>query len=152
MLSCCRGISEGRRGKNRLFYISAYLGQDNNSPPTPTRAQSMGKGKNKRGNCQDLRCLLEATLVSQEGPTRFQNVRPQSSRHSVGFFKLESQCAPIRTQFPHPLPLITSLPVVQQPFCQSPADPARWRSAVPPGYQFVRSPFALRAPSKSTHH
>ncbi|KAM5153687.1 zinc finger and BTB domain-containing protein 11 [Callospermophilus lateralis] len=41
--------------------------------------------------------------------------------------------------------------MVQQPFCQSRADPARWRSAVPPGYQLVRSPFTLPALSKSAH-
>lgn len=61
----------------------------------------------------------------------------------------ETESAPIRTQTPPPQ--VPSLPVVQQPFCQSPADPARCRSAVPPGYQVVRSSFALRAPSKSAH-
>lgn len=49
-------------------------------------------------------------------------------------------------------PWFTSLPVVQQPFYQSPADPARWRSAVPPSYQLVSSPSAPRARPKSTHH
>lgn len=51
------------------------VGRDNNCP----RAQSMGKkGKNKTGDCQDLRCLIKATSISQEGPTRFQDVLPQS--------------------------------------------------------------------------
>ncbi|CAK6441581.1 unnamed protein product [Pipistrellus nathusii] len=47
---------------------------------------------------------------------------------------------------PRPGPGPASLPVVQQPFSQSPADPARRRSAVPPGYQRVSAPSsALRA-------
>ena len=36
------------------------------------------RGQLKKGNCQDLICLLKTTWLSQEGPTRFQNVRPQS--------------------------------------------------------------------------
>lgn len=58
---------------------------------------------------------------------------------------------PVRSNPAQAPPLLASLPVVQQPFCQSPVDPARWRSAVPPGYQLVRSPFALRVPWKSGH-
>jgi hypothetical protein len=68
--------------------------------------------------------------------------RPTAVLTSLCLLKLETG---VLQSGSRPRPRFASLPVVQQPFCQSPADPARWRSAVPPGYQVVGSSFALRA-------
>lgn len=121
----------------------------------------MGKEREGGGGgpCQDLRCLLRTPVSAGESAFPLPTCPPAvltSHRRLPG--SAEPKRAPIGVAAPPRYR--ASLPVVQQPFCQSPADPARCRSAVPPGYQVVGSSpprcrrAGRRAPSEreSAHH